>query len=160
MCEVPGVGPVTVGWVQSLLPDAVVAALLVEDGEVLRVAHLGRFIPAKVRTALVERDRACVVPGCSVDSDLEIDHIKPVAAGGRSELANLCRLCRFHHYLKTHHGWRIARARQTLAVGGPPRAHRPTPMPANRSWPRPAARSRARGDPRRAGGTARSSPTA
>ena len=60
-------GPVTVGWVQRLLPDAVVAALLVEDGEVLRVAHLGRFIPAKVKTALIERDRACVVPGCAVD---------------------------------------------------------------------------------------------
>ena len=57
VCEVPGVGPVTVGWAQSLLPDAVVAALLVEDGEVLKVAHLGRVIPAKVRTALVERDR-------------------------------------------------------------------------------------------------------
>ena len=35
-------GPVTVAWVQGLLADAVVAALLVEDGEVLRVAHLGR----------------------------------------------------------------------------------------------------------------------
>ena len=57
VCEVPGVGPVTVGWVQSLLPDAVVAALLVADGEVLKVAHLGRLIPAKVKTALVERDR-------------------------------------------------------------------------------------------------------
>ena len=126
VCEVPGVGPVAVAWVQRLLPDAVVAALLVEDGEVLRVAHLGRFIPAKVRTALVERDRACVVPGCSVDSDLEIDHIKPVAAGGRSELANLCRLCRFHHYLKTHHGWRISRAGRRWLWEGP---HGPPPDP-------------------------------
>ena len=126
VCEVPGVGPVTVAWVQRLLPDAVVAALLVEDGEVLRVAHLGRFIPAKVRTALVERDRACVVPGCSVDSDLEIDHIKPVAAGGRSELANLCRLCRFHHYLKTHHGWRISRGGKRWLWEGP---HGPPPDP-------------------------------
>ena len=126
VCEVPGVGPVTVAWVQSLLPDAVVAALLVEDGEVLRVAHLGRFIPAKVRTALVERDRTCVVPGCSVDSDLEIDHIKPIVAGGRSELANLCRLCHFHHYLKTHHGWRISRAGKRWLWEG---AHGPPPHP-------------------------------
>ena len=37
----------------------------VDDGEVLKVAHLGRGIPARVRTALVERDRACVVPGCA-----------------------------------------------------------------------------------------------
>ena len=126
VCEVPGVGPVTVAWVQSLLPDAVVAALLVEDGEVLKVAHLGRFIPAKVKTALVERDRTCVVPGCSVDTDLEIDHIRPRAAGGWTELANLCRLCHFHHYLKTHHGWRISRAGRRWLWEGP---HGPPPDP-------------------------------
>jgi hypothetical protein len=126
VCEVPGVGPVTVAWVQSLLADAVVAALLVEDGEVLKVAHLGRVIPAKVRTALLERDRCCVVPGCSVDADLEIDHIRPIAAGGRSELANLCRLCRFHHYLKTHHGWRFSRAGKRWLWEGP---HGPPPDP-------------------------------
>jgi hypothetical protein len=126
VCEVPGVGPVTVGWVYSLLADAVVAALLVEEGEVLKVAHLGRVIPAKVRTALIERDRVCVVPGCSVDSDLEIDHIRPIASGGRSELANLCRLCRFHHYLKTHHGWRISRAGKRWLWEG---AHGPPPDP-------------------------------
>ena len=126
VCEVPGVGPVTVDWVQSLLPDAVVAALLIEDGEVLQVAHLGRFIPAKVKTALIERDRVCVVPGCAVDCDLEIDHIRPVAARGRSELANLCRLCRFHHYLKTHHGWRISRAGKRWLWEGP---HGPPPDP-------------------------------
>jgi 5-methylcytosine-specific restriction endonuclease McrA len=93
---------------------------------VLRVAHLGRVIPAKVRTALVERDRCCVVPGCAVDSDLEIDHIRPIAAGGPTELANLCRLCRFHHYLKTHHGWRISRAGKRWLWEGP---HGPPPDP-------------------------------
>ena len=138
VCEVPGVGPVTVDWVHSLLPDAVVAALLVEDGEVLKVAHLGRFIPAKVRTALVERDRTCVVPACAVDHDLEIDHIKPIVAGGRSELANLCRLCRFHHYLKTHHGWRISRAGKRWLWEGP---HGPPPDP-NARQPELAAAGR------------------
>ncbi|MEA2972306.1 MAG: hypothetical protein QOG82_764 [Actinomycetota bacterium] len=137
VCEVPGVGPVTVGWVQSLLADAVVAALLVEDGEVLRVAHLGRLIPAKVRTALMERDRSCVVPGCSVDCDLEIDHIRPIAAGGRSELGNLCHLCRFHHYLKTHHGWRIVRKGKRWLWEGP---HGPPPDPHARQPELTAAR--------------------
>ena len=122
VCEVPGVGPVTVGWVGTLLADAVVAALEVDDGEVLRVAHLGRVIPARVRTALLERDRKCVVPGCSTDSGLEIDHIRPIAAGGRTELANLCRLCRHHHYLKTHHGWRISRQGKRWFWEGPPRS--------------------------------------
>ncbi len=126
VCEVAGVGPVTVGFVHRLVGDAVVAALLVEDGQVLKVAHLGRVIPAQVRTALVERDQVCVVPGCAVDADLEIDHIRPISVGGRSELANLCRLCRFHHYLKTHHGWRIARAGKRWLWEGP---HGPPPDP-------------------------------
>jgi hypothetical protein len=126
VCEVPGVGPVTVGWVESLLPDAILAALLVDDGEVLKVAHLGRAIPGRVRTALVERDRACVVPGCSTDRDLEVDHVRPIADGGCTELANLCRLCRFHHYLKTHHGWRIGRQGKRWLWEGP---HGPPPDP-------------------------------
>src|SRR5207253_1476230 len=80
--------------------------------------------PARVRTALVERDPVCVVPGCGVESDLEIDHVRPVAEGGRSELANLCRLCRFHHYLKTHHRWRISRQGKRWLWEGP---HGPPP---------------------------------
>jgi len=126
VCEVPGAGPVSVDWVSTLLADAVVAALEVDDGEVLKVAHLGRAIPARVRTALLERDPVCVVPGCGVDTDLEIDHIRPVAEGGRSELANLCRLCRFHHYLKTHHRWRVSRRGRRWLWEGP---HGPPPDP-------------------------------
>ena len=126
VCEVPGAGPVTVGWVNSLLADAVVAALEVDDGEVRKVVHLGRGIPARVRTALLERDPVCVVPGCGVANDLEIDHVRPVAEGGRSELANLCRLCRFHHYLKTHHRWRISRRGKRWLWEGP---HGPPPDP-------------------------------
>ena len=130
----PGVGPVTVDWVQSLLAEAVVAALEVDDGQVLKVVHLGRAIPARVRTALLERDRLCVVPGCAVDTDLEIDHVRPLAEGGRTELANLCRLCRFHHSLKTHHGWRISRRGKRWLWEGP-MAPRPIPRPGNPSSP-------------------------
>ena len=70
-------------------------------------------------------------------ADLEIDHIRPVAAGGRSELANLCRLCRFHHYLKTHHGWRISRAGKRWLWEGP---HGPPPDPNARQPELAAAR--------------------
>lgn len=126
VCEVPGAGPVPVGWVQRLLPDAVVAALAVEDGQVLKVAHVGRVIPAKVRTALAERDRACVVPGCPVDRDLEIDHVTPLAEGGRTELANLRRRCCLCNYLKTHHRWRLSRRGRRWLWEGP---HGPPPDP-------------------------------
>jgi hypothetical protein len=78
------------------------------------VTHLGRHVPAHLRSALEVRDPLCVVPGCGSAHLLEIDHWDtPFAAGGETRLANLCRLCRHHHRLKTHHKHRL--------VGGPGR---------------------------------------
>jgi hypothetical protein len=38
---------------------------------------------------------------------LEIDHIIPLAEGGRTELTNTWRICSHHHHLKTYFGWRV-----------------------------------------------------
>ncbi|MDE3085882.1 MAG: HNH endonuclease, partial [Acidobacteriota bacterium] len=112
LCEVPGVGPVPIRVLTGLLGDAT-ARLVIRDGvDVTTVAHLGRTVPAPVETALEARDPTCVVPNCTVALSLEIDHWRiPFAEGGPSELWNLCRLCRFHHRLKTYDGFRL--------VGGP-----------------------------------------
>lgn len=48
-----------------------------------------------------------MVPGCDVRERLEIDHRVPVADNGPTTLANLNRLCGWHHYLKTHQGYRL-----------------------------------------------------
>jgi len=45
--------------------------------------------------------------GCNVRDHLEIDHIVPLAEGGPTSLDNLARLCRWHHGLKTHRGYRL-----------------------------------------------------
>jgi hypothetical protein len=66
-------------------------------------------ITAALRTALVDRDRRCVVPGCLVATGLEIDHVLPITEGGPTELDNLARLCHHHHHLKTYGGWRLTR---------------------------------------------------
>ena len=106
-CEIPGIGPIPVATARALAADAVISAVVADGVDVKAVAHLGRTIPAHVRTALIARDPACVVPGCHTRDGLEIDHIVAFAAGGATCLANLCRLCRWHHYLKTHHGGRL-----------------------------------------------------
>jgi hypothetical protein len=106
-CEIPGVGPIPVGAARRLASDAILKVVLTEGADVTGVAHLGRTIPARLRTALEARDPTCVVPGCDVRHGLEIDHRVPYAEGGPTTLGNLARLCRWHHSLKTHRRWRL-----------------------------------------------------
>ena len=125
-CEIPGIGPIPVATARALAADAVISAVVCDGVDVKAVAHLGRSIPAHVRTALLARDPVCVVPGCHARDGLEIDHLVAFAEGGATALANLCRLCHWHHYLKTHQGHRL--------TGGPghwgwepPESHGPAP---------------------------------
>jgi hypothetical protein len=103
------VGPVPVAVARRLLDDAILKVLVTKGVEVTAVAHAGRTIPAHVRTALEVRDPVCVVPRCDRRKGLEIDHYRVAfAKGGESRMDNLARLCRYHHYLKTHLGYRLS----------------------------------------------------
>ena len=104
-CSIPGTGPIPVTAAQRLAREGLVKAVLDDDADVRAVAHLGRTIPAKLRSALEARDRSCVVPGCDETDGLEIDHVVPHSEGGATRLDNLARLCRWHHSLKTYRGW-------------------------------------------------------
>jgi 5-methylcytosine-specific restriction endonuclease McrA len=68
---------------------------------------MGRALPAKLRTAVEERDRVCQVPTCDMTIGLEIDHIEPFEEGGATSFENLVRLCKRHHLQKTHDGYRL-----------------------------------------------------
>ncbi|HZA27835.1 MAG TPA: DUF222 domain-containing protein [Actinomycetota bacterium] len=131
ICEVPGVGPIPVATARALSSDAILAAVLTEGADVKAVAHLGRTIPARLRTALEARDQECVVPGCHNRYRLEIDHVVPLAEGGRTSLDNLARMCRPHHHMKTNLGfclegspgkwrWIPPKERAGTAERGPP----------------------------------------
>jgi hypothetical protein len=109
LCEIPGVGPIPVEVARRLAVDSVLDVLVTDGVDVTTVAHSGRSIPAALGRALVERDPVCVVPGCDTREGLEIDHLRPFAEGGPASLANLARLCHWHHYLKTHHGHLLER---------------------------------------------------
>lgn len=110
-CEIPGVGRIPVATARALAGDAFVKAVITKGVDIKAVAHLGRNIPARIRTALELRDPECVVPGCDDRLGLEIDHYRiPWASGGPTQLDNLARLCRWHHYAKTHLGYRLTGA--------------------------------------------------
>jgi hypothetical protein len=105
--EIPALGPVPVATVRRYADDAIVDAVLADGAKVIAAAHVGRTIPAKVRTALDEMYSTCGAGICDVRDHLEIDHIEPFAEGGPTTLANLWKLCSWHHYLKTHQRYRV-----------------------------------------------------
>ena len=107
VCEVPGVGPIPVATARAWACDAVLKALVTNGVDVVAVAHAGRTVTAAQRGALEERDPCCVVPGCGVSTGLEIDHVDGWALTRITTLERLARLCRWHHYLKTHCGYRL-----------------------------------------------------
>jgi hypothetical protein len=107
-CEIPGVGPVPIETARSVLGDAIVQLVITKGKDIATVCNLGRSVPVPVQTALNERDLTCVVPGCDVRDGLETDHrVIPFVDGGVTALHNLSKLCHWHHYLKTHKGFRI-----------------------------------------------------
>ena len=108
VCEIPGVGPVPIESARALMGDAITDLVITNGVDVTTICHLGRSIPRPLRTALMERDRTCVVPGCDVRRGLEIDHWQiSFVDGGPATLENLARLCGHHHYLRTHQGFEL-----------------------------------------------------
>ncbi len=104
-CEVPGLGPIPVALAQRMAEDCILKVLLTKGVEITAVAHAGRSIPAHIRTALEYRDPTCVVPWCGVRWGLQIDHRAPWSATQDTSLENMARLCRWHHYQKSHLGY-------------------------------------------------------
>ena len=126
-CEIPGVGPVNVDWVRGLLGEALLTAIIRDGTDIRTVAHFGRHVNAKLRTALLVEGRECDVVDCHRRGYLEIDHIHDHAKRGPTALHNLHFLCSHHHRQKTQ-GWvlgppdPLTRKRTLLP---PPRARAP-----------------------------------
>jgi len=106
LCEIPGIGPIPVSVARRMADDAYLKIILSKGVDIVAIAHAGRTIPAHLRSALEYRDPECIVPACHKRRRVQIDHRQPVAAGGKTSLDNLARLCAYHHYLKSHLGYR------------------------------------------------------
>jgi hypothetical protein len=105
-CEINGV-PAPVATVRALLNDAAVSVLVRDGDEITAVSSPRRTIPIKLRRALEARYPVCGVKGCPNDQFLQIDHVVPLAEGGRTEIANTWRICSHHHSLKTYDRWKV-----------------------------------------------------
>jgi hypothetical protein len=108
VCEIPGVGRVSVPIARGILGDSLLQMLVTNGIDVFTVVSDTRYVRRALDVALKERDPTCVVPGCNATQFLERDHCKrDYGKKGKTEIDNLCRLCRWHHDLKTHGGWEI-----------------------------------------------------
>ena len=151
ICEIEGIGPVSVEAATELLSEASLRFVIREGFDIKTVTKSTRDVAACIEAALIVRDRTCARPGCGKRFGLETDH-REVDFGddGPTELDNLVRLCPQCHDLKTHGGWRlegepgawewvapahpksagsIARARKLAAAKGRARAARQRNFP-------------------------------
>ena len=116
---VEGVGPVPLararelcggdgGWMRILTHP--------ETGAVLSVGRELYRPPAALARLVKWRADRCMAPGCAVPaSRCEIDHTLAWGDGGATGLDNLAPICRGHHRVKHHGGWRV---RQVPDSGG------------------------------------------
>ena len=145
-CEIPGVGPVNVGWVREILGVAFVTAIVRKGRDIATVAHVGRHVPAEVRTAMIVSGRECSIEGCSGREYLEIDHCEvDYADGGPTARWNLIWLCSIHHTRKPRAG---ASARPIPSPGSARSNLPPPPGPLHRAHQGRAQRTRPRGGQR------------
>jgi hypothetical protein len=106
-CHVIGGGPVPVSAVRDIAQDAFVKVVLHNGVDVQKVAHVGRYQPAELRTALLLgpapdfQGVVCSVEGCGRQHGIEFDHVDPIANGGLTTLANYEPKCRGDHRVKT-----------------------------------------------------------
>jgi HNH endonuclease len=108
LCEIEGIGPVSVLAATELLSEGGLRYLVKEGFDIKTVTKATRDIARSIDMALIVRDRTCARPGCAKRLGLEIDHRKvDYRADGPTELDNLVRLCPDCHALKTFGGWRL-----------------------------------------------------
>lgn len=77
-------------------------------GNLLDYGRESYLPPQALRDFLLARDRTCRFPGCRRSGIKgEIDHAIPWEEGGETSPSNLGLLCKRHHQLKTHGGWKL-----------------------------------------------------
>ena len=77
-------------------------------GNLLDFGRITYQPPQPLVDFIVARDRRCRFPGCRQPARIcDIDHAIPWEEGGQTSKENLGLLCRRHHRMKTHGGWKL-----------------------------------------------------
>jgi hypothetical protein len=107
--ELVGYGPIDRRSAQKLAGHAPAWELITTEPTTGTVLTVNRYRPSKhMRRLLGARDVHCRFPGCRVPlARCDLDHTIDAARGGATATDNLSYLCRSHHTLKHHTGWRV-----------------------------------------------------
>ncbi len=97
---VVGQGPIALSdALEAAARGDLYAAVRDMSGEILNLGRSKRFASAIQNLALIVRDQKCVVPGCDAHwSRTEAHHMIEFDEGGRTDLANMARMCEAHHH--------------------------------------------------------------
>lgn len=105
-----GYGEIPASAARQLASDAKWRRFITDPitGNLLDYGRSSYEPPQPLVDFIVARDRRCRFPGCRQPSRVcDIDHAIPWEEGGKTSKENLGLLCRRHHRMKTHGGWRL-----------------------------------------------------
>lgn len=108
--QLAGYGPIPAAVARELASDAKWKRFITEPqtGNLLDFGRESYEPPQHLKDFLIARDRTCRFPGCRRSALLsDLDHAQSWESGGSTSPDNIGALCRRHHRLKTHDGWRI-----------------------------------------------------
>ena len=105
-----GYGPIPASIARELASDGRWRKFITDPstGALLDVGRDMYIPPQYLVDFLSARDRTCRFPGCSQPARVcDIDHAISWEEGGETNPSNLGLLCRRHHRMKTHGGWKL-----------------------------------------------------
>ena len=111
--QLTGYGPIPASLARELAADGNWQRFITDprSGELLDLGRKNYRPSQYLVDFLLARDRTCRFPGCRYPAHRsDIDHVTPWDEGGKTTPENLGALCRRHHRLKTHGGWKVTSA--------------------------------------------------
>lgn len=130
--QLAGYGAIPASLARSLASDSQWRRFITEPttGALLDFGRESYEPPQPLIDFLLARDRTCRFPGCRAPAHLsDLDHAQSWESGGTTSPQNLGALCRRHHRLKTHGGWKLESSSDGSCIWTSPHGKR-YPVPA------------------------------
>jgi hypothetical protein len=130
--QLAGYGAIPASLARSLASDSQWRRFITDPttGALLDFGRESYEPPQPLVDFLLARDRTCRFPGCRAPAyRSDLDHAQSWESGGGTSAQNLGALCRRHHRLKTHGGWKLESGNDGSCIWTSPHGKR-YPVPA------------------------------